>query len=48
MSRYTTASFFLLYGLTVLLTTNIPPWLVGCVAIVAGLTIVVESLKPAK
>lgn len=48
MSKYGIAVFLILYGATSLITTYVPPWLVGLVALAAGLTSIVESIKPPK
>ena len=42
MSTYLLAAFLLLYGVNIVLGSNIPGWVLGCLAIAAGLLLLIE------
>lgn len=45
MNPYLLAAFLLLYGLTGLVSTQIPPWITHGIALAAGLAVLVEKLR---
>jgi len=45
MSKYALSAYLLLTGVTLLIATQIPPWVVGAVALFAGLTLAGDALK---
>jgi hypothetical protein len=45
MSKYVLAAFLLLYGATVIFKTEIPTWVLGVVALGAGLTCLVDGVR---
>ncbi len=44
MSKYALAGFLLLYGLSALIETKIPGWVLGVVALIAGVEVIVSGL----
>jgi hypothetical protein len=45
MSKYAVAAFLLLYGVTIILKTEIPMWVNGVVALGAGLVCLADGFK---
>jgi uncharacterized membrane protein len=48
LSKYAIGAFLLLYAITVLVETKIPNWVLGVVALAAGLICVVEAVAVKK
>ncbi len=48
MSKIALGIYLVLVGVTALLTTTIPPWVIGVAALAAGLVCLFEALKGVK
>ncbi len=45
MTKYALSAFLLLYGITVIFHPSIPEWVLGLVALGAGLICLVEGIR---
>ncbi len=45
MSKYALGVYLVLVGVTSLLTTALPPWVIGAAALAAGLVCLLDGIK---
>ncbi len=48
MSKIAIGVFLMYYGVTLLVNTNLPPWMTGVLGLGAGLVCLLEGVKGAK